>query len=156
MGGSSEEKGCQRAQLIEIQSIGNTLCAEIENAIASAKGQDQAITQTCENITKTLVFSKTLRTCVETMKTITEQSTWQDVLNMTFLAMQVELEALEFDPSNDAIVSKEELRKQAIVQAYEAIQLEIRDVKAQVSFVLIFCVSLTLVCMNLNIFGEIL
>lgn len=45
------------------------------------------------------------------MKTITEASRWQDDLNKAFLAKQVELEAFEFDPSNNVIVTEEELHR---------------------------------------------
>lgn len=58
------------------------------------------------------------------MKTITDLSRQCDDLNETFMAKQVVLEGLKSNPSNNLIVSEEDLRRQATAEVYEAIQLE--------------------------------
>lgn len=55
------------------------------------------------------------------MMTLTDLSRQHDDLNKTFLAKQVELEALKSNLMNNLTVSEEELRRQATVQTYEAI-----------------------------------
>lgn len=66
------------------------------------------------------------------MKTITNLFRQHDDLNKTFLAKQTQLEALKSDPVNNLTVSEEELWRHTTLQAYDIIQLEMRDVKEKI------------------------
>lgn len=72
---AQRRKDAKRAQINEIQSTSNSQCAEIDSAIASAIGQDQAIVQTWETIAKAQAYLEmTLKACESTIKTITKLS----------------------------------------------------------------------------------
>lgn len=92
----------------------------------------------------------TLKARESTIKTIAELSRQQDDLNKTLLAKQEKLEALEYDPPNDVVISEEELCRQAIVQAYKVIRLEIRNIKEKI-ISLFWLNRLSSNYMNLNI-----
>lgn len=53
-----KKKDAQQPQINEIQSSSSFLSAEIESAIASVMGQDQAIARTPENIAKAQAYLK--------------------------------------------------------------------------------------------------
>lgn len=91
----------------------------------------------------------TLKARESTIKTIAELSRQEDDLNKTLLSKQAKLEALEYDPPNDVIISKEELCRQAIVQAYKVIQLDIEISRKRLS--LFWLIRLSSNYMNLNI-----
>lgn len=54
----AQKKDAQQPQINEIQSSSSFLSAEIESAIASVMGQDQAIARTPENIAKAQAYLK--------------------------------------------------------------------------------------------------